>query len=849
MNSNKPATDDGDVLAAARTLHQQGVAENNAGRPIAAMKLFRRSARSAQRVDVDHHDRNRFLARLAISEAMAESELNGLQNGLSAISAAREYVQRVPDPAMEVLLHLQLGYMHVRGGHFAAGLSQLDQAVRLLDHAEPVHRCNILMNRGMAHLYLGQLPAARADFVRVVELSHEASLVTEEAKARHNLGCVEFLAGNLALALTVMDESRALGADISAAVILIDRAKVLLAAGLHRDADEVLQEAGELFRQDRLFKDVGEVELTRAECALLADEADAARRLGASARDRFRRRGNDSWRRLAELVLLQADLAAGRPASRLIKPAQRLVAEFHAVGLLPQSRLAQLIEIDCLIAERRLAEAAQLIGRSRSGAADSVSARLYLKYLRASLARAAGDDVAARGEVRRGLDELSSYQARFGSIDLQSGSAIHGRRLVDLDLALAQESGRPAAVVEAVERGRAVSSRLVPVKQPEDLEVAQLLAELRQAHDALREDVAGPRAIELSRRIAELQRQLRSHSWRVGGSGSARRPARIGQIRAGLAEFGAVLVSFLQVGDELSAVSDDGTRSTMCALAAASVVGELGQRVRADLDVLASMALPDPMRRAVTASLNRSLARLDKILVAPLQLSDRRLVIVPTGVLAMLPWGMFPSLVGRPVVVAPSATAWLAARTAPRSGALSVSALAGPDLLRAADEVRTVAKLWADVPVSATVDSGRDQFVTAISGARVVHVAAHGQHQAENPLFSSVRLADGSVFAYELDQNVRTAEHVVLSACEVGRATIRPGDEALGLTSVLLRLGTRSVVSGVARVRDDVAAEVMIAYHELLAVGVDSSQALATACASSYDAPAPFVCFGSTWRR
>ena len=110
-----------------------------------------------------------------------------------------------------------------------------------------------------------------------------------------------------------MDEVLELEADVSAAVILLDRARVMIEAGLHRDADASLRQAGELFRAARLFKDVGEVELARAECALLDGEVAAARRLASSARDRFRRRGNERWRRDAELLLLQADLAAGRP--------------------------------------------------------------------------------------------------------------------------------------------------------------------------------------------------------------------------------------------------------------------------------------------------------------------------------------------------------------------------------------------------------------------------------------------------------------------------------------------------------------------------------------------------------
>jgi CHAT domain-containing protein len=130
-------------------------------------------------------------------------------------------------------------------------------------------------------------------------------------------------------------------------------------------------------------------------------------------------------------------------------------------------------------------------------------------------------------------------------------------------------------------------------------------------------------------------------------------------------------------------------------------------------------------------------------------------------------------------------------------------------------------------------------------------VAAHGTHQTENALFSSLRLADGQVFAHELDRTRRAAEHVVLSACELGLATVRPGDEALGLTSVLLRLGTRSVVAGVARVNDEITAAVMAGYHRRLAAGQDSADALAQAIAAAESdagrAVAPFVCFGSAW--
>jgi CHAT domain-containing protein len=134
----------------------------------------------------------------------------------------------------------------------------------------------------------------------------------------------------------------------------------------------------------------------------------------------------------------------------------------------------------------------------------------------------------------------------------------------------------------------------------------------------------------------------------------------------------------------------------------------------------------------------------------------------------------------------------------------------------------------------------------ALATADLVHVAGHGLHQQESPLFSSLRLADGPLFAYELDADGRSAPCVVLSACEAGLATVRPGDEGLGLTNVLLHLGSRSVLAGVARVRDDVAARVMERVHVSMAGGTRSATALATALAAE-DEPAPFVAFGADW--
>jgi hypothetical protein len=258
---------------------------------------------------------------------------------------------------------------------------------------------------------------------------------------------------------------------------------------------------------------------------------------------------------------------------------------------------------------------------------------------------------------------------------------------------------------------------------------------------------------------------------------------------------------------------------------------------------------------AVTASARRpalvdladaGLGRLDDLLLAPVGVEGQPLVVSCSAALVLLPWSLLPSRRALPVVVTPSATAWLRAgdhvrRTQPR-----VVSVAGPGLHRAEDEARRVHALWPGAELLTGGDATTESLRLALAGADVVHVAAHGTHQQESPLFSSLRVSDGPLYAYELDAGDQPAPCVVLSACEAGLATVRPGDEGLGLTSVLLHLGSRSVLAGVARVRDDVAARVMQHAHASMAAGTSSAQALAAALAEEEE-PAAFVAFGASW--
>src|SRR6185369_11207880 len=122
-------------------------------------------------------------------------------------------------------------------------------------------------------------------------------------------------------------------------------------------------------------------------------------------------------------------------------------------------------------------------------------------------------------------------------------------------------------------------------------------------------------------------------------------------------------------------------------------------------------------------------------------LSDGPLLLAPSAHLATAPWTLLPSLRARPVAVVASVTAWLAAQERPAMPDDPAVAFAvGPDLARADDEIRLLAGVWSLPPRAATTAADVRQAVARVD---ILHVAAHGTHEPDSPLFSHLDLGDG----------------------------------------------------------------------------------------------------------
>lgn len=771
--------------------------------------------KAAARCPPDHLELS---LRIRISLAWTVYDERGPDAALRSLSEARRTAHRAGLTHLAAAATVQIGTVHARSGDLGAAWRCLREVAD--DDLPAPDRMRMLLNRGTLASELRHFDDAVADLQSASLLARDLGESAIHFMARHNLGWVQFLRGDLPAALRHMHDAESLHPLLDLSVSRQDRARVLLEAGLADDAHRLLLLArdGQPTAQRR-----AEVDIDLARCALLLGRADDARERARAAAAVFRRRNQAGWHRRAALVGLLA-----RPR---LGAARRLWADAREAG-------------DRGVALR--AAAAGLMAPNPGGA-DRTDLTAYAAQLTRSptvslrlagllaLAAAAEDAAVARRFLRRASSTLVRAQLGLASLDLRTATALHGEAAAALDIELAADLG-PDALVETTERWRMATRPSPQVRPPTDPRLAEAASTLRKLRAEF--DPAAPDAPTVAASIAGAEHEVRALTW---GAPRAQPPLpgimSAGALRRAARSAGATIVVTVRRGDHIDAVLlGEGPTHTVHLGSAAALI-ELVEAVHADLTVRARLGPAHPLAATVRSSLNARLHQLGQAVAAPLADRSGPLVIVPTRALTGVPWLALPHLAGRPVTVSPTASSWA-------TGARTVSdptaeVLTGPALELAAEEARAVSTAWNA--------SAADALPSALAAADLVHVAAHGEHRGDNPLFSSLLLDGGPVFAHELEGLTMRASHVVLSACEVGRATQRPGDQPLGFTATLLCAGVVCVVAPVAPVDDALAAQVMAAYHEKLRTGVDAATALALATAGDPAAGA-FTCFGAPWR-
>jgi tetratricopeptide (TPR) repeat protein len=752
-------------------------------------------------------------------------------------------------------LQMQRGLVLCEIRRFDEARVSLDRALTTLERAggDDLLEADVRNNRGLVCLGLRDWRGAHEELRRAELLFARGGHPGRTAMVYHNRGLVEAFRGDLPAALSAFDEAaeRYRKAGLHPGLLSVERAEALLGVRLIAEARQAAELAVRDFTQRRNAVDLVQARLLLAEAALLDHDPAVALVEADLARRSARRQGRRRWAALAGYLRLQARWLEGDRSASSLRAGERIATELAEAGWVVQSLDARLI----------LAQSAQSLGRPdvarrqlagagsarRSGPADL---RVRAWHAEAIVRRSEGDRRGAARAVRTGLEVLDQYQAGLGATDMRAHAFAHAEELARLGVELAVESGRAESIFAAAERGRAGALRFRSARPPDDAELIADLAELRQVVTELSSGAAT--SAPLVARQRALEHAIRDRARHAAGLNDlvARRPTG-SQLRAALG--GATLIEYLEVDGDLHAVVAVAGRFTFHRLGAVGAAVESLESLRTALRWLARGVGSARSLTAVTNVVDRSARALDEVLLEPVVGDgDSPLVVVPTGALHAMPWSALRSCATRAVSVAPSAALWYRAATEPHADIGRVVLAHGPGLHHASAEVRALARVYRNATCLTGTDARGAAVLAALDGAGVAHRAAHGNFRVDNPMFSELQFADGPLTVYDLEQLATAPRQVVLASCDVGLASVRSGDELIGLAAALLAMGSVNLVAALLPVPDDASRALMLRFHRHLDAGRGAAEALACARretagagGAAAAAAAGFVCFGA----
>ena len=681
-----------------------------------------------------------------------------------------------------------------------------------------------------AHVYLGLgLPGrAAADFARAEELLATKGQELEYAKARHNRGLAALSRGDLPEALTYFDEAgnRYDSLGETNPDLAIDRCTALLTAGLAGEAAHETDVAlGRLPPGGGIAYKTAELLFAAASAALAAGNPANARERAGQARRLFRTQGRARWEARAGLVLAQARYAAGERSASLFRYVERTAADLEA-SRVGESLHAHLLAGRIALNRGMVADADQHLERAaRSRRRKPPLPRSVAWLARALQAEARANPRATAAACARGLDALEEHQMRLGATELRAYGTAHGAELATLAQRDALRRGDVRRLLFWSERWRATALAAQSTPLRGDKELTAELEALRSVSRLLRDSET-----TTSRRNA-LERERR----RLEGAVQARTRRLPGRHERGEGQFNldelfdelgpATLIELVTVDGILHVVVVADRRVRL------HTVGSVPEReVQLNRFVLRRLA-HGRRQPGDEIGLKYRGAALEAALLggAAAGLGDSPVVVIPPARFRAVPWTLMPSLRDRVVTVAPSASAWLRARRMRPPSPRRVALVTGPGLATKGAEIEPLVSRYPGATLLGHGNATAGQVLTALDGAWLAHIAAHGTFRADNPMFSSILLDDGPLIVHDFERLGRAPYYLVLAGCDSGVAAPVGADELLGLVSSLMPLGAAGIVASVVPVNDIAVVPVMVALHEALQRGATLPEALLAA--------------------
>lgn len=768
-------------------------------------------------------------------------------------------------------LTLNIGLIYGRLGDDSQALALFDRAnelyLRVGAEGEPSLPW-VAHDRAIVLRNLGRFAESMAAGQSACERLASSGQTVEAARARQNMALTLVVLGRYNEALDLLDEARRVFAADGRArdVILVDLfvADCLLQARRYGD---VLEQCGRLrasFADLGAHLEAGQAMVSEAVAYAGLGRHDEAMASLAEARALFGREGNPVWLAYTDLETAALLLRQGQAerSLALALACADVLAQHNAPVRTAQAQLAAARAAAALGRDGQARDLAQAALRAAAGAelpTIAYQGRLVL----GGLAAAGGDRGAAMAHYEAAIDQMERLRGRL-MIEYRSDFLEDKQGVYQDMVRLCLEDGQPQRALEYAERAtsRALLEMLayrldlsLQVRQPADAPLVAELQGLRAERDRLyrrwqgREEAAAEdwTAAEQSRRqvrqeTLQIEKKLteRWHSLLVHNAAYAR-DAALWQVRSEPVQpflpADTALVEYYRAGRAYVAfvVTAQSVQAIPLVVDAAAVQRTIDALW---LNLQAAPTSGARQRAGLAANARGLLQRLHAMLMAPLAAALEpfaKLIVVPHGPLHYVPMHALHDgdryLVQRcEVSYLPGSSVLRYCREARPAAARRVAlGYSGSGRLPyAAEETQTVARLLGgDVYVEDTATLARLRDVAG--ECQVLHLAAHGEFRADNPLFSGLALADGWLTTLDIFSLRLKASLVTLSGCQTGRSVIGGGNELLGLMRAVLYAGAASALLSLWSVDDRSTARLMEGFYSRLACGQSKGEALRAA--------------------
>ncbi len=835
-----------------------GIAELTKGKLEKAIENLDRSAEIFQKIKKEHEAANTQVAKLIVLALLGKYD-EAVKSGKKTLKIFEKYGDQLAAGKVEK----NLGNIVARQGKESEAekyyLAARQRFIKLNNQSELAMSDNSLAN---TYAELNNFHQAEKFYAQALESAQQAKMHVTEAEIEASMGNLALFRGRFDEALRFLELSRQkydkLKMPHQTAIAELEIADIYLELNLADEAFSIYEKTAESLHKLKLQGEEARARANFGKTALLKNDQKKARNELKKAAQLYILEKNLNG--VANVKLSEANLELSlknnETALKIILEAEKLLSKSENKR---HKLLAKWLHGEILRKLEKYKIAEQLLTETYSEAIKNEQAGIAQICLNSlgNLALQTNDRQTAKNYFKRAVKMIETLRAPLAAEEFRM--AFLADKLAPFEnlakIYLAENDLEKAFLFTEKARAKTLAENLSgnfsqsKTEKPSQLEkkLGDLREELNWFYSRLKRAEAGEfetlqkEAKKREKQIAGVMRQIES---------TRTNSAKVSAIRRNFSEQNDIkllqknlgkqkaLIEFVSFDGSLSAFVITGENIDFAAnLADESEILTLLESLQFQFGALRYGAknlgnFMGELKRRTDFYLQKLYEKLFK----PLEnlVGQRDLVVVPVGATHYVPFHALRRgdenylIETREVVYAPSASVWQFLTEKPKRKIKKALLIGFADerIPLVNQEISALQKIFPDAKTFTDNAATFSSYTKNAPDTDVLHLACHGQFRPENPLFSSLHLADGFVTVRDICSQKLNADLVTLSACETGLNKIFAGDEILGLARGFLSAGANSLILSLWTVSDEATGRLMKDFYTNLQRGTSLAASL-----------------------